>query len=283
MVLGALVVFARTRDWTYLYFSLLHLGAGLVELGREGLWERYLWPVALAFPIQAHTVASVLAVASLLLIQRDLLSLSRNYPRWDRVFLVLMAGFIALAPISLFDYPLSNIVLSRTVVPACALTLGVAIMAWRKGDKTAGYLVLSYGLFWMVEALRAVSNMGIIHLAFTEHSQSTWSLLIATPMPFMALAERVNTMRREKMDVQTLLIQMQDEMVAQLKACEQLLESRVDERTTHLQLLNNQLEAISITDALTGIANRRHFDAVLTSEWTRAERLGQALAPWRWG
>ena len=278
VVLGALVVFARTRDWTYLYFSILHLGVGLMELGREGLWERYLWPAALAFPIQAHTVVSVVAFVSLLLIQRDLMSLPMCYPRWNRVFLVLMAGTIAIAPISLFDYPLSNIVLSRMLVIACALSLGVAIMAWRKGDKSAGYLVLSYGLFWSIEALRAVSNMGFIHLPFTEHSRSTWSLLIATPMLLMALAERVNALRREKMDAQTQLLRIQGEMVEKLKASEQLLEARVAERTAQLQLLNGKLEVMSTTDALTGIANRRHFDTVLADEWNRAVRQGKSLA-----
>ncbi|MBK9574459.1 MAG: diguanylate cyclase [Rhodoferax sp.] len=59
-------------------------------------------------------------------------------------------------------------------------------------------------------------------------------------------------------------------LVESLKASEQLLESRVQERTAELQLLNARLEAISITDDLTGVANRRRFDAMLANEWTRA-------------
>jgi diguanylate cyclase (GGDEF)-like protein len=45
-----------------------------------------------------------------------------------------------------------------------------------------------------------------------------------------------------------------------------------------LQTVNAQLETLSLVDGLTGIANRRHFDAVLAKEWERARRLGQPLA-----
>ncbi len=67
-------------------------------------------------------------------------------------------------------------------------------------------------------------------------------------------------------------------MVESLKASEQLLETRVQERTAELRLLNARLEAISITDGLTGVANRRRFDAMLANEWARAARLNQSLA-----
>jgi diguanylate cyclase (GGDEF)-like protein len=45
-----------------------------------------------------------------------------------------------------------------------------------------------------------------------------------------------------------------------------------------LERLNHQLEQLSLTDGLTGVANRRHFDQALPAEWTRAARDGAALA-----
>jgi diguanylate cyclase (GGDEF)-like protein len=56
------------------------------------------------------------------------------------------------------------------------------------------------------------------------------------------------------------------------------LEQRVAERTAQLEEANRRLAALSITDGLTGLANRRHFDEVLRTECTRAARSGQALA-----
>lgn len=50
------------------------------------------------------------------------------------------------------------------------------------------------------------------------------------------------------------------------------LESKVAERTYALASANRRLEQLSVTDALTGLANRRRFIDVLESEWQRALR-----------
>ncbi len=48
------------------------------------------------------------------------------------------------------------------------------------------------------------------------------------------------------------------------------LERRIAERTEELHAANAQLERLSATDGLTGVANRRSFDVALAAEWTRS-------------
>lgn len=55
------------------------------------------------------------------------------------------------------------------------------------------------------------------------------------------------------------------------------LESMVQQRTLALEEANQKLAALSITDSLTGLANRRHFDKVLGEEWGRAMRSGSYI------
>jgi diguanylate cyclase (GGDEF)-like protein len=45
-----------------------------------------------------------------------------------------------------------------------------------------------------------------------------------------------------------------------------------------LEQANQKLAALSVTDGLTGIANRLYFDAQLSKEWSRASRIGHPLA-----
>ncbi|MBB3213655.1 diguanylate cyclase (GGDEF)-like protein [Herbaspirillum sp. Sphag1AN] len=56
------------------------------------------------------------------------------------------------------------------------------------------------------------------------------------------------------------------------------LEELVKQRTHALELANQQLAALSSTDSLTGIANRRRFDEVLQTELRRASRSHQSMA-----
>lgn len=49
-------------------------------------------------------------------------------------------------------------------------------------------------------------------------------------------------------------------------------------QNAELNAAKRELETISLTDALTGLANRRHFDLYLEQEWARALRQNQAIA-----
>jgi diguanylate cyclase (GGDEF)-like protein len=56
------------------------------------------------------------------------------------------------------------------------------------------------------------------------------------------------------------------------------LEHKVAERTHELAIANAQLEVLSITDPLTGLANRRQLGDILDVEWRQAQRSGRPIA-----
>ena len=56
------------------------------------------------------------------------------------------------------------------------------------------------------------------------------------------------------------------------------LERKVAERTAELETANEQLQKLSVTDALTGLANRRQLADLLEAEWQRGRRRGEPLA-----
>jgi len=57
-----------------------------------------------------------------------------------------------------------------------------------------------------------------------------------------------------------------------------ILDQRVEERTRELALANEQLQTLSVVDALTGIYNRRKFEEVWRDEYSRAMRQRTPLA-----
>lgn len=68
---------------------------------------------------------------------------------------------------------------------------------------------------------------------------------------------------------------------ARLRETNRLVEEKsaaLAQANLRLREANRQLEQLSHRDGLTGIANRRRFDEVLASEWSRAQRHGDSLA-----
>lgn len=70
----------------------------------------------------------------------------------------------------------------------------------------------------------------------------------------------------------------QERLRAEIGQANAALEQRVLERTEELRQANAALEQLSITDSLTGLHNRRHFDQVFETEWQRALRSASPLA-----
>lgn len=73
-------------------------------------------------------------------------------------------------------------------------------------------------------------------------------------------------------------LEQQQRFEHELAAHRDRLSELVLERTAELQTVNQQLEALSRTDSLTGLANRRSFDQTTLIEFQRARRNGQPLA-----
>lgn len=83
---------------------------------------------------------------------------------------------------------------------------------------------------------------------------------------------------QEGNDELTLLARQFNMMASKIGQAHEQMEKRVGERTNALEQANRQLAALSQTDSLTGIANRRRFDEILPAELQRAARAMQPLA-----
>ena len=67
---------------------------------------------------------------------------------------------------------------------------------------------------------------------------------------------------------------------AKIRAMQRIIQMRQSlvVLTRKLDTANQELKRLTSLDGLTGIANRRHFDAMLMREWRRAMRLGEELS-----
>ena len=122
---------------------------------------------------------------------------------------------------------------------------------------------------------------------------SLMARLIGTPLHALALAARRIQARepgatfppergyREARELTGALRNLVDDLTTHERELTELtaeLEQRVRDRTQALSDANAQLEVLAMTDALTGLANRRHFGDQLAREATRAAESGKPIS-----
>lgn len=99
-----------------------------------------------------------------------------------------------------------------------------------------------------------------------------WALARRTLIrPIAALAQSAERLRQGDLDARVPLAHMTTPEFAELA-------DALNAAAWALELHNRRLQDMVITDALTGVANRRRFDSVLPVEWRRGRRYAMPLA-----
>ena len=273
-----LMLFFALRDFSYLLYVVFASCVAVALAAFTGLGVEFLWGDRPAWSMMGVNVLAAAAGVVMLFFARRVLNTRALVPRIDR----LIQWFIGVNAVSFFLLLLWFREFAPVFVVINAFTalflLFVGVVCATRRQRSAYFFVAAFFTMMMAVALSHLRNLGVLPTnVFTSDGTQIGSALEMLLLSF-ALADRYNAFRREKVEAQAQALQAQGELVKTLKASEHLLEVRVEARTAELQLLNARLEEISTTDGLTAVANRRRFDTVLASEWTRAARLGQPLA-----
>lgn len=147
-----------------------------------------------------------------------------------------------------------------------SITLGffLGLKYWIKGIKAARIFAIAWFSYLVFILIYLLSVRSLIQSNFfTEHALEIGSI-IELVLLSLAFADRIN----EEKDLR---------LKAQQKT-NQELDEQVKLRTEELENANIRLQQISITDSLTGVYNRRHFDEIYTTEYQRAYREKSPIA-----
>ncbi len=278
MILFNLMLFVSLRDRIYLLYITFATCTFATLAIKNGLAPDWLLGNV---PLNSNVVyysGTSLALSAMLLFMRRMLGTAQLLPRVDRLLLGLIVVYL-LSPLA---YAIALPVFSRAAIllnlATALIVVAVGVVAAFKRQRSAYFFLGAFALLMLGGAMTSLRAMGILPTnLFTVDGLQLGSALEMLLLAF-ALADRYNVMRREKARVREQLLLTQQQLVQTLQSSERELEQRVAQRTEELQVLNTKLETLSLTDALTGLANRRHFDDVLAQEWTRAQRIGAPLA-----
>lgn len=281
-----LLLFFSIRDRRYLEYVAFAASMVVGQASLNGLGNQFLWP---HWPAWGNAVFPAgMAAAGLFgaLFTRSFLETRRTAPGLDRAIRVWVVLFALGAAASFAaPYRLAAVAVSLTGLSFSVLAVACGVICSRRGFPGARYFLLAWTVLLLGVAVLAMRNFGWIATnGLTAHAMQIGSALEMLLLSF-ALADRINTMRREKDQAQAKALAAQRTMVETLQRNELELEQRVQQRTRELADANARLQESEQTmrhlayhDSLTGLANRVLMDDRIGHGIERARRHDNLIA-----
>ncbi len=202
-----LFLYPTVRSPAYLWFALYLSSFAMFQFSLEGYARLYFWPQWPALADRAVSLSLWLCMASGLRFTQYI-AYSRHYsPRLDRLFstLVIFSFFIA-AIIAIAGPAPTFILLAPFGIVVALLIPWPLLIATRAGYKPARFALLAFLPVLPGALLIAARSMAIIEPTFwSEHLFSIGAAISSILLSF-ALADRINFLRKEKMDIQSQLL-----------------------------------------------------------------------------
>jgi diguanylate cyclase len=262
MAIFNLLIFVSFRDTNYLWYVSYILSYGLLQFTLNGLAFEHLWPDSPWWNNRAVAFLIAAGMFCVLGFSRSFLALKENAPRLERIFVGLMAFFVVAGAGALMWPDYGPVIRLNTFM--AAISVGFVILAgglclYRR-FRPARYFMVAWTALLSGMLLYTLKTFAIVPANFVTEFGIQIGSAFEVILLSIALADRLRHMSMETQRIQ--------------REMNEKLESRVAERTSELESVNQQLEALSSTDGLTGVFNRRYFDARLAEEAARSRRQG---------
>jgi diguanylate cyclase len=293
-------LFLFTRDVSYLLYVAYLLSALFYVLSITGFGQLFLWPATPGFSHRFYGLSAALCFLTPLVFASRFLGIKR-YGGWVwQVTLILIGYWTTVVLAILFAPELSRyLAIEAMALIHCALTMAVIITLWVRGNPSARLFTIAWSTLLFFTIVHLLALEGLLPLnAWTLNGQLI-GMFTEFILLSMALAERINHERERRIQAQNNALRTSEalaqERESHLRAQQQaldmqrraneVLEARVSERTRALEeakrgleRVNEQLTRMSITDALTQLSNRGHFDLMIDEEIRRAQRIEKPLS-----
>ncbi len=293
-------LFVFTRDLSYLLYVIYLLSALFYVLTITGFGQLFLWPESPRFSHRFYGLSAALCFFTPLVFASRFLNI-RRYGGWVWLVTRLLLGYWAVVLLAILFAPALTRYLAIEAIALlhCGLTIAVTITLWIRGNASAGRFTIAWSTLLFFTVAHLLALQGVLPLNLWTLNGQLIGMFVEFVLLSMALAERINHERERRIEaqhstlraVEALAQERESRLQAQQQTLEvqrrtnEALEARVAERTRALEeakrgleRVNEQLTRMSITDALTQLSNRGHFDLMIDEEIRRAQRVEKPLS-----
>jgi len=224
-----LFIYISVKDSAYLYYILFVLSAALMAFTSNGFSYMYLWPDSnWMFERMQIISISLMQVFGILFTSR-FLDTHRHLPRMHRVlqgFLWVHGAIILLMPFVTELVPFAKLVVIAALIYSPLLFL-VGVLALIRGVKPAFYFLLGWSSSVIGIIISVLTVQGVFEYSLLTYNATFIGVVVDISLLSVALADRINMMRRENLLSKELLNNT-------LRKSRDDLELKVQERTTEM-------------------------------------------------
>ena len=293
MVIYNLFLYALLKDISYLYYVSFATSYLMFQVCLKGYGFAYLWPNMIEWNGYAISVFVSLCNFFAYMFVLSFLDLRQHSPVAYKL-VVAMAAINGALFVLTFVLPYSDTIRinSSMVVLSCIFSLSIGYWSWYNENRYAKHFCLAWTSAFAGVGILATTKFGWFPANFWTENAGQIGVMMLVALLSFALANRFNREKELRILAQDsslhnerLARKSQEELLRSRAEANKRLEQKVAERTenleramSELESVNERLEIMSTTDALTNLANRGHFERSLEKEFKRAVRHQRQLS-----
>ncbi len=248
MMLYHLMISTTVNDRSYLYYVLFILGVGLTQVTLRGYGFQYLWP---GFPDVARYSTLIVPFFSGITtaaFMKQFLQTKRLVPGWHTGINIFVGAYCLSCVTGLFfNMAWGLMILQFTAFSGSVFSLALGLVLVRKKFRPATFFMIAYSVFLLAVIVYVLCNFNFLpYNRFTGYVLELGSA-IQIMLLSLALADKINTYRREQSESRKEALRISLENERLIKEQNVFLEEEVKNRTKELIQANSDLQQAMIT------------------------------------
>ena len=238
-----LFLFFSVRDKSYLFYVMYVFFVGLTQFGIKGYTFQFLWPALPLFEVKSLVLFACLSGIAGIFFTKKILQTNTNTKKIDTVLTVLIIlysiGFVVTTiGMEQLGFKIMQVITSITSV----FILAAAYIIMNKGYTPAKFFFTAWSVLLGGAIIFLLKDYGILpYNSITSNAMQGASAIEMLLLSF-ALANNINTLKKEKAESQAQALQALQENARIITEQNIILEEKVHERTYELEATNKNLK-----------------------------------------
>ncbi len=236
MLIYNLVLYFAIKNISYLYYCLYTFIYGIAQASLWGHPVHYFWGDAIWWANAVTPIGICAGITTATLFSIHFLDTKRFVPKLNKVLWALVIIFAIETLICFFlPYIIAIHIATYSILLTSIILLVAGVIVWIAGNRAAQYFVIAWTVFLFGLAMVALIALGVVPNIPILRNSTLIGTMVQVVLLSFALADRVNTIRRDKEKAQALSLQAAKENERIIREQNEMLEKKVKERTSELQ------------------------------------------------